>query len=253
MVSDNSTVMPVMPMGNNGGFGLDGGSGWWVLLFLFAMMGGWGNGFGGGFGGDGVLPYMLNNQTQNDVSRGFADAGLSNQLTGIQSSITGGFASSEVADCNRAMNSMQTAYNNQIASMNQRFADSQALNGQLNGIQSQLANCCCDNKMLGLQTQNLILSENCADRQALSDGIRDVITNQTANTQRILDMMCQDKIDSKNEKILELQNQLNMANLSASQVAQTAQIIADNARQTTLIEQFLTPTTTTTGYAMGRV
>ena len=65
-------------------------------------------------------------------------------------------------------------------------------------------------------------------------------------------MMCQDRIDAKNEKIIELQNQLNMANLSASQTAQTAQIIADNARQTTLLEQFLSPTTTTTGIADGR-
>lgn len=56
----------------------------------------------------------------------------------------------------------------------------------------------------------------------LSDGIRDIITNQTANTQKILDTLCQDKIDAKNEKILELQNQLNMATLRESQVAQNA-------------------------------
>jgi hypothetical protein len=70
--------------------------------------------------------------------------------------------------------------------------------------------------------QNVIQSENCADRAALSDGIRDVIASQTAATQKILDMMCQDKIDAKNEKILELQNQLNMANFQASQVAQNS-------------------------------
>ena len=55
----------------------------------------------------------------------------------------------------------------------------------------------------------------------------------TAGTQRILDMLCQDKIDSKNEKILELQNSLNMANLAASQVAQTAEIISKLPAATT--------------------
>lgn len=44
--------------------------------------------------------------------------------------------------------------------------------------------------------------------------------------QSVLDTICQDKIDSKNEKILELQNSLNMANLAASQTAQTAEILA---------------------------
>lgn len=139
MLSDSNTVMPVAPMSNGfGGFG--GDSSWLIVLFLFAFMGGFG-GFGGYGGNEAVLPYMWNTATQNDVNRGFADMGLSSQLSGIQTSLTNGFASAEVADCNRAMNSMQTEYTNQIASMNQRFADSQALNAQLSGISSQLAQC----------------------------------------------------------------------------------------------------------------
>ena len=49
-----------------------------------------------------------------------------------------------------------------------------------------------------------------------------MIANQTAGVQRILDQMCNDKIDSKNEKIVELQNALNMATLRESQTAQNA-------------------------------
>lgn len=104
-------------------------------------MGGWGNGFGGFGGNEGVLPYMWNTATQNDVNRGFDTSGLASQLSGIQSSISNGFASSEVADCNRAMDAMQTAYSNQIASMNQRFADSQNLSGQLNNLAMSLQQC----------------------------------------------------------------------------------------------------------------
>ena len=192
---NSGMVMPVGPMYGNNGCGF-GGDGWWVILFLFALMGnnGWG-GFGGG-NNNGVLPYLWNNDTQNMVSRGFDTAALTNQLSGLQNGVNTGFASAEIANCDRFMN-----------------------------LQTQLSNCCCENRLATANLGSLVQSENCADRQALSDGVRDIIANQTAGTQRILDMMCQDKIDAKNEKILELQNQVNMATLAASQVAQTQQII----------------------------
>ncbi len=57
-----------------------------------------------------------------------------------------------------------------------------------------------------------------------------------------MDQMCQDKIDAKNEKIAELQNQLNMANIIAANGANTSRILADNAAQTTALEQYLNPT-----------
>lgn len=228
MLSDtNSMVMPVSPMcGGNGGFGNGfGGDGWFIILFLFALMGGWGNGFGGGFGGDGVLPYMWNSQTQNDVNRGFDTASIASQLSGIQTSITNGFASSEVSDCGRAMDAMQTAYTNQIASMNQRFADSQALSGQLNALAMSLQNCCCQNAQNIADVKYTIATENCADRAAVTEGVRDIITSNTANTQAILDKLCALELDGFKRENENLRSQLNMANLTASQTAQTAQLI----------------------------
>ncbi len=71
--------------------------------------------------------------------------------------------------------------------------------------------------------------------------IRDLLANQSANTQRILDQMCADKIDAKNEKIADLERQLTMANLAASQTAQTSRLLADNAAQTVALEQYLNP------------
>lgn len=204
-------VMPVGPMyGNGNGFG--DGNGWWVILFLFALMGGNWGGFGGNGGNNGVLPYLWNDDTKNAVNRGFDTASLSGQLTGLQNAVTNGFSTAEVANCDRFMN-----------------------------LQSQLANCCCENRLATANLSALVQSENCADRAALSDGIRDIIASQTAGTQRILDMMCQDKIDAKNEKIAELQNQLNMLNLAQSQTAQTAALLADNNRQTTVLEDYLNP------------
>lgn len=202
MISSENMVMPVAPTGygNDGCFG--GNNGWWILLLLL-FAGGFGNGFGG-YGNEGVMPYMWNSQTQNDVNRGFEAAGLSNQLTGIQSAITSGFANAEVARCNSDMNFMQTAYQNQIASMNQRFADSQMINGGFDNLSSQLANCCCENRLATCQTNNTIVSEASKNREVM-----------LASTQRILDQICQDKIDSKNEKIADLQRQLSVATQNA--------------------------------------
>ncbi len=154
------------------------------------------------------MPYMWNTQTQNDVNRGFDNAGLASQLSAINSSITNGFANAEIAGCNRAMDSMQA----------------------FNSVQAQLAQCCCDNRLAIANLTSDIAREACADRAAVSDGV-----------QRILDQMCQDKIDAKNERIADLERQLTMANLAASQGAQTAQILSDNSRQTAVLEDYLNP------------
>ena len=226
MLSDNSgTVMPVVPMGGNGGFGFGGDGAWWIILFLFAMMGGWGNGFGGFGGNDAVLPYMWNTATQNDVNRGFDTASLSSQLSGIQTSLTGGFANAEVAGCNRAMDAMQTAYTNQIASMNQRFADSQALSGQLNGLAMSLQNCCCQNAQNIADVKYTIATENCADRAAVNEGVRDIIDASNRNSQLIIDKLCALELDGYKRENDNLRTQLNMTTLNASQTAQTAQLL----------------------------
>jgi len=240
--NNNGLVMPVSPMGyGEGGFGNFGGDGWWIILFLFALMGGWGNGFGGCNGNNSFVPYYLSNNTDNSVQRGFDTAAISGQLNGIQSAITTGFATSEVADCGRAMDSMQTAYNNQIASMNQRFADVTTLTGQLNNLAMGLQNCCCENRASIADVKYTIATEACASRATVNDALRDVLTANLANTQKILDQMCQDKIDAKNEKIADLERQLTMASLSASQNAQTATILANNDAQTNALERYLAP------------
>lgn len=236
-------VMPVAPMyGNNSGFGGWGGDGcWWLLLLLFALGGGWGNGFGGFGGGDMVMPYMWNTATQNDVNRGFDTATLTSQLSGIQNSINSGFASAEVAECNRAMNAMQTAYTNQIASMNQSFANSQALDNRLSAMEMAQQNCCCENRAGIADLKYTIATEACADRAAVNDGVRDIIANQTHGIQTILDKLCQQEIDALKTQNANLQTQINMANLAASQTAQTARLLADNAAQTNALEQYLNP------------
>ena len=229
LTDENGMVMPVTPMyGNNNGFGFGNDWSWIIVLFLFATMGGgFGNGFGGGFG-DGAFPWLLNGQAgiNANTNAGFDNAGISSQLSGIQNSISNGFASAEVADCGRAMDAMQTAYNNQIAGMNQSFAQAQNLDGRLFDMQMAQQQCCCDNRAGLAELKYTVATEACADRNAVSQALRDVIEAQTAGTQRILDQMCQDKIDSKNETIAQLRQEVLFARGQASQDVQTARILA---------------------------
>jgi hypothetical protein len=139
------------------------------------------------------------------------------------------------------MDAMQSAYENQIASMNQNFANQQALQQTLFGMQQAQSECCCENR-LGLANLGAdIAREACADRAAVSDALKDVIAQNTAQTQRILDKMCQQELDAERRENQNLRTLLNMANLAASQTAQTGRILADNAAQTQALEQYLNP------------
>lgn len=245
---NDGMIMPVTPMYGNGGSGLGGDWGSWIILFLiFGMFGG--NGWGNN-GNNGANPWLLaaSQRTDEGVQAGFNQAALTGQLSGIQSSLTNGFANAEVAGCNRAMNQMQTAYENQIASMNQRFADVTAVTGQMNNIATALQNCCCENRASIADLKYNIATEGCADRNALNLGVRDLLTNSTANTQAILDSirgindkLCAQELQAERRENENLRQQLNMAQLASSQNLQTQQILAGQEKQATLVEQYVRP------------
>ena len=222
-------VMPVAPMygnGNNGGFGFGGDWAWILLLLVLFGGNGWGNGFGGGFGCDGLYPWM--NQS-NQINGGFRDQMLGSQINGIQSAITSGFGDVQTALCSGfagvnagiANGFAQAEISDnarQMANMNQMF-----------GVQSALQQCCCDNRAGLADLKYTVATEACADRSAVSDALRDVIAANTASTQRILDQLCQDKIDAKNDTIAQLRQELMFARGQASQDVQTAALRQSDA------------------------
>lgn len=218
---------PVFQNGGNGGNnGFGGDNGWWiVLLIILLAAGGWNNGNNGGGNGGffGGVPYVVNNDG-NSVQRGFDQAAVMSGINGIQSTLCNGFSDVQQSLCNGFAGVNANVSNGfaqaEIAENARQMANMQ----QMFNLQTQFADCCCENRLGIANLNSTILSENCADRAALSEGVRDIITNQSNNTQRILDQMCADKIDAKNEKIADLERQLTMANLQASQIAQTAQI-----------------------------
>lgn len=224
--------------GNRGyGDGFGNGDGWWIILFLILAMGGnWGNGFGnnGGNGWNGSIPWILNND--NDIERGFDQQATMGALSALQSSVSNGFANASTQLCNCCADIQQSLCNGfagveaganarQIANMNQAFGMQTAMMQGFNGLQSQFADCCCENRLGTADLKYTIATENCADRQALNEGVRDIIASQTAGTQRILDQLCADKIDAKNDEIAQLRQEVLYARGQASQVAQNTAII----------------------------
>ena len=241
---------PVMPMYGNSGFGggmFGGDSAIWLIVLLALIWNGNGNGgfFGNGNSFDNGYAWLSNGQKEimNNTNNGFDTLHLSNQIEGVRdgvyglsnqictstsdivSAVNGGFSNAEVSNNARQIANMQQAFNSQISTL-QGF----------NGLQKSLDNCCCENRLGIANLNSTILSENCADRYALAESTRDIITNDTNNTRAILDKLCQleldgvkAQLDAKNDRIADLQREISMKDLQASQVAQTADLRANNA------------------------
>ena len=242
LTDENGTgmVMPVAPMyGNNGGGfgnGFGDGNGFWILL-LFLLLGnnGWGNGFGG-YGanvGSEIYPWM--NQS-NQINDGFRDQMLNTSINGIQTGVqnlstqlcnTG--SDIQMALANGFAGVEQGANARQIANMQTAFANQTAMTQGFNGLQSQFADCCCENRLGLADLKYTVATENCADRTQSMQNTRDIIDSQTRGTQAILDKLCALELDGVKGQLAQaqrenvgLQNQLNMATLRESQTAQNA-------------------------------
>lgn len=150
--------------------------------------GGYGNGWGGN-GGGANSPGFQGWATRADIDAALATQGIESGIQNISTQLCNGF----------------------------------------NTLGSQLANCCCDLKQgqgeinynLAMQTnalQNTMNQNANALQSQLCNGFRDVIDAQNAGTQRIIDTITQDKIQS-------LQTELQSAQLQLSNAAQTTNII----------------------------
>lgn len=196
--ADMAAVMGTNNRGNNDGFGYGFDGILWLLVILAIFNGGWGfGGFGGGYGNGGFnSPVGQGSLTRSDIDAALSTQGIENGITGIGTQLCNGF---------------------------------NGVNSNIANLAAQMANCCCDLKQgqgeisynLAAQTnilQNTVNNNGTAIQQALNNGFRDVIDAQNAGTQRIVDMITQDKIQS-------LQTDLQSAQLQLSNQAQTNNII----------------------------
>ena len=237
--------------GNNGGWGGDWG--WIILLLLLAGAGGWGNGMGG-FGGNQLgydFPWVLNGQ-QNimaNTNNGFRDQMINDGITSIRDGI--GNLSTQLCGCCSDMQMAlangfagveQGANTRQIANMQQAFAAQTAMSQGFNGLQGQLAQCCCDNRLATAQTQALVQSENCADRYEAAQNTSAIIQAINGGIQAIKDDLCQDRLDAERRENANLRSELMFARGQASQDVQTAAIQAGQRALANEVEQYILPT-----------
>lgn len=286
--------MAALMRGSSGnGWGNDGANGWWIILFfLLCLNGGW-NGWNGGWGNGGnaggAVPYI---GATADVQRGFDHQSTTAAIGALSDKVGTGFADAAVARCSgdaaitQAVTSGNAALTQAVTSGNAaltqavtggnaaltqavtsgQYATAQAITGAkdavvggMNGLAMGLQQSNCDNKAGIADLKYTVATEACADRNAVSNGIRDVITAGTANTQNILnglnevirsqqqgtqsivDKLCALELDAVKRENADLRTRLNMADLAASQSAQTAQILQGQNAQTQAVIQSCCP------------
>ena len=275
--NNNGMVMPVSPMygggfgGGMGGIGF-GGDWAWILLLL-VLGGGWGGfgGFGGAgmmggamlgadMGGWGLYPWLNNSE---HISDGFRDQQLSNQIGNIQNSVTSGFGDVQNALCagfgnvqnslcggfagvNASINGAQNAlaqqlYTNQISDLERSFAAQTANTAAINGVNMNLQNCCCENRAATADLKYTVATENCQDRYEAAQNTQGIISAITAGIQSIKDDLCADRLEAERRENANLRTQLSMAQLAASQNAQTATIQSGQRALANEIEQYVAP------------
>lgn len=266
MLSSNQEnfVMPVSPMyggGYGGGMGF-GGDWAWILLLLLIGGNGWGmGGFGGGFaGGLGIdFPWLLNGQNgiNNNVNDGFRDAqlhdsvtsvrdgvsglatqlcgccgdmqmALANSTAGIQQSLCNGFAGTTAAVTGAQNAISQQLNSNEISNLNRSFAEQTANMQGFNAVNSGIAD-----------TRYTIATEACATRTTDTQNTQALLTAFNSGIQSIKDQLCEYRNDQKDDTIANLRQELMYSRGQASQVEQTAQLLANNNAQTALFQQGL--------------
>jgi hypothetical protein len=202
-------TMPVAPTGMmNSGFGGFGGDGaWWIIILFLFVFCGWGNnGWGGNGNGGGVVDgYVLTSDFANverkidSVNQGLCD-GFYQQaqlVNGTNMAMANGFAQAELSRSNQQAALMQ----------------------QLNAMQMQAANCCCENRAAIAQVRYDMATQACDTRNTVQNATRDIIDNANANSRAILDFLTQSKLSD-----LQAENQ--GLKLAASQAAQNSYLVS---------------------------
>lgn len=201
-------TMPVAPANNyGGGMGMWGDSWIWIIvLFLF----GWGrNGFGNGNGGGVMDGYVLTSdfasveRKLDSIANGICDSTFA-----LNNAITGGFATTTQA--------INTGFGNaELSRANQQAA----LMQQLNAMQMQAANCCCENRAAIAQVRYDMATQACDTRNTVQNATRDIIDANNQNSRAILDFLTQSKLS-------DLQTENQNLKLAASQAAQNNYLIS---------------------------
>ena len=194
-------TMPVTPANNSGGFGFGGDGAWWIIILFLFVFCGWGNNSWGGGSGNGagvVDGYVLTSDFANiERKMDIINGGLCDGFYAVNNSLLTGFGNAELSRANQQAALMQ----------------------QLNAMQMQNQECCCENRAAIAQVRYDMATQACDTRNTVNTAARDIIDNQNQNSRAILDFLTQSKLQ-------DLQSENQGLKLAASQAAQNNYLIS---------------------------
>lgn len=239
--SDNVAVtMPVVPANtSNGGSGMGWGGDWMsfiVLFLIFGLFGGWGNGFGGGFGGANG-PGFQGYATRSDINEGFALNNLQSGINSLQQGICN-LGYDQLAQMNGInTNILNTGFGIQNAIQANTVAGMQ----NTNALQTQIAECCCDQRAATQDLKYTIATEDCATRNLMQSTTRDIIDSQNNGINAIMGKLSQMEYNGLNDKYQAALAENQALKFQASQAAQNAFITANQEAQTAELIRRINP------------
>lgn len=259
LMEENSGIPATMLVGPTGYSGGNGGNGggwgndwsWIIVIFLFAIFGGWGGGFGGGYGGGGAVQGAL---TRGDLCMDMSFQDLKNEARNTNDAVNLGFANLNSTICHQQydtamlVNGVSAAVNGGFSALNsticqQQYDTAAQLNAMnmanmqnanaanvvalqnANAIQTQLADCCCKTQSGIEGLKFTIANEDCATRNLIQSTTQAMITANNDNTRAILDKLTAQEIAAKDAQIAAQNQKLFAAELAASQAQQNSYLI----------------------------
>lgn len=205
---------------NNSGWGGDGG--WWVLIILFALFGGWGNGNWGGAGGGSATQGAL---TRGDLCMDMNFNNLENGVRSLANDVAVSFANLNSTICNQQYDTASMINAMNVSNLQTANAQNIAALQNQNALQTQIAQCCCDQKSLFAQAEYNRATDTCAITNAINQAAQSIIQNDNANYRQLHDEQIALQIQGYKDTIAQQAAVINSLNLAASQAAQTNAIV----------------------------
>lgn len=228
---------------NNGGYGMMNGiggygfgEGWWVIIILMALFGGFGYG-GFGYGGAGMrggngCGCEAAVATVGDIQRGFDNQGVTNKLNGLENGLADGFYSMnnsmltgfngvQSAIQNSAMNAMQNTFTLQQAIQSDTVANMQ----NTNALATQLANCCCENRTGFQQVGYALATQGNAIQVAIANQTQALMQNQNDNYRALHEEIVANRMEDMKTENANLRSQVQALNLAQSQANQNTYLV----------------------------
>lgn len=154
------------------------------------------------------MPGVQGALTRGDLCMDMNFQELQNGVRGISDSVNLGFANLNSTICNQQYDTASMINAMNISNLQTANAQNIAAMQNQNALQTQIAQCCCDEKSLFAQAEYNRAADTCAITRAIQDAARDIIQNDNCNYRQLHDEQIALQIQQKDAQIAALQGAL---------------------------------------------